>query len=136
MGPPAWSGSFTSLAGHAADGVVLRRGLAHSPRRTQCCRRDHRRREYASRLIARDPRDPAAEASTTGRQSKLGTRAYGDVMQPTRVLQPGRYTPVRSERADARILLNTCKTPQSLDALVRTETGEAQLRRFESFSGS
>ena len=33
MGPHAWSGSFTSLAKSAADGVVLRRGSAHSPRR-------------------------------------------------------------------------------------------------------
>jgi hypothetical protein len=51
MGPHAWSGSFTSLARSAADGVVLRRGSAHSARRTQCCRR-----EYASRLFASAPR--------------------------------------------------------------------------------
>jgi hypothetical protein len=75
MGPHAWSGSFTSLARSAADGVVLRRGLAHSSRRTQCCRRYHRRREYLADS-SRVPRAiPAAEASTNGRQSKLSTHA-------------------------------------------------------------
>jgi hypothetical protein len=51
MGPHAWSGSFTSLAGSIADGVVLRRGVAHGARRTQCCHR-----LYASQLFASAPR--------------------------------------------------------------------------------
>jgi hypothetical protein len=36
---------------------------------------------------------------------KPSTRVYGDDMQPTRVLQPGRYSLVRSGQADARIVV-------------------------------
>ena len=92
MGPPAWSGLFTYLVGHAADGVVLRRGLAHSPRRTQCCRRDHRRREYASRLIARAPRDPLPKR-----------RPLGDNLSSVRArTEMSCSQPVYCNRADTR----------------------------------
>jgi hypothetical protein len=75
MGSHVWSDSFTSLARSAADGVVLRRGLAHSSRRTQCCCRYHRRREYLADSSRVTRAIPAAEASTNGRQSKLSTHA-------------------------------------------------------------